>query len=513
VEAKTQNHGTATTVKTILGTLGAITRRRLAGAPLPGARGRAGWRRAGRGGRCAVMIMVVFGALALTTAPAESATEGPATMSEVRAQRAAQALQEREARQAQRKAEAEQRRHQKIVEREERAVYLREAREEGESTHSREHGSVEIASKSCGTVAWHFTGFAPGTHTVEEIVSVDGARQPTVKFTFTIALAGETASNTTPLAVTPEEHRIDARAKWVADGVRQGWDIAFHQTCGAVGSEFGYELEKRQKIVECKGCGYVTTPLSGEVGQTIEYQILVHNIGAEFVTLSNFTDPRCDPGTTKGGLEGPLAPGATARNTCTHLITPADQSAGSVSNTATVTGNPYGGGMPTMKTTNTVVVTVPAATGGGNGNGNGNGTGNGSNGSNGSLGSIGVLGTIGSQSPKGGSLAESASVPAISGRPQGCVRSSFVVSIKAKGVKKVVFYLDGHRLRTLTARNARAGKLAIRIPVSKLRIGVHRLLAKITMSPLTASAKAVTATRSVTFARCASANVSPRFTG
>jgi hypothetical protein len=202
------------------------------------------------------------------------------------------------------------------------------------------------------------------------------------------------------------------------------------------------------------------------------------------------------------------------------VITGADQSAGSYQNTATVTGTPFGGGAPVTTSTNTVVVNVPAPgarnteSPGGSGGSGGKGEVLGStSGARSSSGSGGVLGTSGSQAPHSGAPATSSSVPAITGRPRGCVRSNFVVSIRSKGVRAVTFYVDNHRVRSLTYRNARAGKLSIHIDISKLGTGVHHLKARITMSPLTASAKAVIATRTTTFARCASATRGPRFTG
>jgi hypothetical protein len=87
------------------------------------------------------------------------------------------------------------------------------------------------------------------------------------------------------------------------------------------------------------------------------------------------------------------------------------------------------------------------------------------------------------------------------------------VSIRSKGVRAVTFYLDNHKLKKLTAKNAHAGKLSVRVQTAHLKVGVHRVKARITMNPLTASAKAVIASRSMTFARCASSVISPRFTG
>lgn len=476
------------------------------------------------------LAVCAFGASA---APALSATEVTPATAEALAQHRAELVAAHQALLAQRRVEAQQRRARLIAERQARAVKKREEGEARSGTRRTEHGYVEI---SCGFVTWHFENFGPGTHTVTEIVAVDGERRPASTFTF----EGSGAVDTTAISETASSHRIDARAKWVLGGVRGGWDIASHRVCGTGGTGFAYTIEKRQNIVKSGG-GFVTTPLTGEIGQTVEYQITVTNTGSEEILLTGFSDPRCDPGTLKGGLEGPLAPGAFSRFTCTHKITEADQSAGSVLNVASVTGTPQNGGPPEMKRTNTVEVTVPPAggslelpggggsggSGGGGGGGGGGevlgtttttttGTGTGSatgSGAGSGAGSGGVLGTSGSQSPAGGSAAEAASVPAFTERPRGCVRSNFTVSIRSKGVRRVTFYIDNHRLRTLTRRSARHGKLAIHVRVATLGVGVHRLKARITMTPLTASAKAEIATRTLTFARCAAATASPRFTG
>jgi len=494
--------------------------RRVTGAPARGAAGDAARRpiprRPAPHARARLFALLALCAFALTTAPALSATEGSTTTTAAEAKqlRAATVAEERTARQVLRHKEAAERRSQLVRKREEERAHKKVEAEERSGSRATLHGFVEI---SCSSVTWHFQNFGPGSHTVTEIVSIDGMHQPTVLFTF----EGASGTNTTPISESASKHRIDAHAKWFGTGDHGGWDISSVHTCHTGGSGFAYTIEKRQRLLD--GGGFVTTPLEGEVGETIVYQITVTNTGGEFITFSEFSDPHCDPGTIKGGLEGPLAPGGSARYSCTHVIVTADQGAGSYQNTAAVTGTPFGGGTPVTTPTNTVVVTVPAPgsskekekTGGGGGSGGAGGGGGGGAGTttNTPGGSTGVLGTSGSQAPGSGALATSSSVPAISGRPSGCARSNFVVSIKSKGVRAVTFYVDNHRLRSLTYRNARAGKLSVHINIAKLRIGVHHVKARITMNPLTASAKAVIATRTITFARCASSTLSPRFTG
>jgi hypothetical protein len=106
----------------------------------------------------------------------------------------------------------------------------------------------------------------------------------------------------------------------------------------------------------------------------------------------------------------------------------------------------------------------------------------------------------------------SATVPALRG-PQGCVRSKFTASMRSAGVASVTFYLDGHKLRTLTYKNAHKGLLTLVIDGSKLKVGAHKLMAKVTMKATSPTAKAAKASRALMIIRCKSAVLTPRFTG
>ena len=104
--------------------------------------------------------------------------------------------------------------------------------------------------------------------------------------------------------------------------------------------------------------GFSTSPLTGSIGQTVDYQIVVKNTGNEALTFSNFIDGHCDPGTIvrrPGGT--PVAPGASTTYTCTHVL----PSAGSYVNEASVTGT-LRANRRLPRTSNRVEVTVPAAT-------------------------------------------------------------------------------------------------------------------------------------------------------
>ncbi len=120
-----------------------------------------------------------------------------------------------------------------------------------------------------------------------------------------------------------------------------------------------FTIVKEQQIA---GSGsFTTAQLTGSVGQTVDYEMIVTNTGNTSLTFSAFTDTQCDSGTITGGPGGaPVAAGASTTYTCTHTLTAADQTAGSYPNNATVTGTPpAGSGSPTTNTSNTVVVTIP----------------------------------------------------------------------------------------------------------------------------------------------------------
>jgi hypothetical protein len=251
-----------------------------------------------------------------------------------------------------------------------------------------------------------------------------------------------------------------------------------------------FTIQKSQEIAG-SGTGLTTATLTGKVGQTVDYQIIVRNTGNTSLSFSNFSDSHCDAGTIGGGPSGPLAPGGSATYVCDHVLSAADQAAGSYSNTATDTGTPpEGQGSPVTHTSNTVVVNVPTPSEPAP-----------------SSTPPAPPAQMSPAAPAGEVRAQSQAAPALTG-PQGCVRASLVARIKAAGVQSVTFYLDGHKLRTLPAKRARAGSLSIKINTGRLAVGVHRLVAKVRMS-----GKPGVTSRGLTIVHCASQAVSPKFTG
>lgn len=96
----------------------------------------------------------------------------------------------------------------------------------------------------------------------------------------------------------------------------------------------------------------------------------------------------------------------------------------------------------------------------------------------------------------------------LSGRT-GCVTSAFNARVRGAKIAKVVFLLDGKVIKTVTKPNL-AGDYLARISPAKLRIGVHRLVAKVTFQ---AASKTAAKTLRLSFQRCGRALALPRFTG
>ena len=225
-----------------------------------------------------------------------------------------------------------------------------------------------------------------------------------------------------------------------------------------------FTIEKSQRISGGAG-GFTTAPLTGSLGQTVDYQIVLRNTGNEALTFSSFTDAHCDTGTLAGGPgAAAVAPGSSTTYTCDHVLA----SIGSYINEASVTGTPPGEA-PLTQSSNPVEVNVPAEPG--------------------PLGSPAATpGAIPGAGP--GPLAaplievhgaRCVSRPVLHGA-SGPKHGVFGVQISSQGVKHITFYLDGRKLKLLKQSQSKGGKFTIEINPSKLSYGAHKLLIKMVMS-------------------------------
>jgi hypothetical protein len=88
----------------------------------------------------------------------------------------------------------------------------------------------------------------------------------------------------------------------------------------------------------------------------------------------------------------------------------------------------------------------------------------------------------------------------------GCAARSFNARVRGVGIAKVVFRVDGKKIKTV-----RKGSLfSARVNPARLRLGVHRLVATVTFE---ASRHAKSRTLRASFQRCGKRLVAPRFTG
>ena len=120
-----------------------------------------------------------------------------------------------------------------------------------------------------------------------------------------------------------------------------------------------FSILTTQEVVGSEA-GFTSENVSGEVGDTVDYQIQVTNTGWTALSFGALKDPNCEAGTIAGGPgAGTIARGETTTYTCSHVLTPADLSAGSYSDSASVTGAPPAGdGPPFTEASNTVIAEV-----------------------------------------------------------------------------------------------------------------------------------------------------------
>jgi hypothetical protein len=477
-----------------------------------------------------LLALAILAVLALAAvAPAGQASEG----GEAQLQRAVRA--------AQRAAERATVRMQREVERNARREAKRKAREPIRLAHLEDANAV--VKFGCTQVTIEYRGFPDvegSPNTVTEMLNIKNFSESLPPITFppiTYTFTGSSATAVIPIVAPLGRSMMDLRSRWRTNGAKGGFDIHSPVVCGP---HPAFTIEKLQAIAG-SGSPLGTETVTGKVGQTVDYQMIVTNTGNTPLTFGSFSDPRCDAKTIVGGSEAPVEPMGSVTFLCAHTLTAADHEAGSYTNVATVTGTTeQGEGAPIVHESNPVVVTpiapsqkeveeqeakekeakekeakekegkeepkkedpkpppkqevlnTPPTS---------------------STSTSSVTGSISSTTIKSGVLGfASATIPSLHG-PQGCVRGGFTVSVKSAGVSTVVFYLDGRRLKSLSAKNAHKGLLSVRIDATKLKVGAHRVLARITMKQTSSTAKAAKATRARTFVRCASAAITPHFTG
>ena len=241
----------------------------------------------------------------------------------------------------------------------------------------------------------------------------------------------------------------------------------------------GFTVAKRQRV---GGAGdFTAARLETTVGQTVEYEIVVSNTGNAPLTIAHFTDAHCDGATIAGGPGAmAVAPATSTTFTCQHVL----MSPGIYENEASVAAGAAG--------QEPMVLTSPM---------------------------VEVLAKVEVRAqapgkplvqppPQVGVLARCEASPRMGGI-SGPQRRPFTVRVSSRGVKRITFYIDGHRVRTLQRSQAKGGQFSIKINPRRLSYGPHRVSFRTVMLNPTCA----TAASARTFVRPFAARVAPRFTG
>jgi hypothetical protein len=91
----------------------------------------------------------------------------------------------------------------------------------------------------------------------------------------------------------------------------------------------------------------------------------------------------------------------------------------------------------------------------------------------------------------------------------GSKRRPFIVRIQSLGIKQITFYVDGHKLKTLSASQAKGGFFSVTIDPRKYGYGGHTVSVKTVM----VDAACPNLARAAVFVRPHPPVVVPKFTG
>ena len=277
-------------------------------------------------------------------------------------------------------------------------------------------------------------------------------------------------------------HTINSVGDWVNEGTITGTPPGespiTHTSNQVVVYDALFTIEKQQRLTSSSP--FTTLELSATLGQTVFYKIIVTNVTKETpLVFSALTDANCQ-NITGGPGSTPVAPGESTTYLCEHVLS----ALGQYTNEASIEGNEEAG----RKTSNKVVVDVtPPNT------------------------------PIPTPTPNQ-EVAPKQEVKAVCDISESAVtlhgvsgskHNPFKVSVPSLGIKEVTFYVDGKKLKTLTAAHAVKGQFVVTVNPSKYRYGAHKVSVKTVMTnPLCANIA-----RSGVFVRAHPARVTPKFTG
>ncbi len=184
-----------------------------------------------------------------------------------------------------------------------------------------------------------------------------------------------------------------------------------------------FTIEKEQRLSFQPESAYTKKEIDAKLDQIVDYRIKVTNTGEVTLKFSPLSDAHCTNIVPSGEVE--LKPLESVTYTCEHKLT----AYGDWVNSATITGTSKEGKSLT-ETSNEVVVDPPCSV---------------------------LESTVLLRGVAGGT------------------HKSFVVHVGSAGIRQVTFYLDGYKLKTLKASQARRGQFALTIDAWRLTSGPHTL--------------------------------------
>jgi hypothetical protein len=226
-----------------------------------------------------------------------------------------------------------------------------------------------------------------------------------------------------------------------------------------------FTLTKLQ-AVDGSGQAFTAAPIVANIGQKIDYQVIVTNTGNEPLALS-LVDTMCTAisGPTGNVTGGTVAVGGTATWTCSHVVVAADFP--SYVNVAQVTGTPPSG-TPLPPERASVVANIP----------------------------------------KNNVLPVCVASPLKIHQTNSRNGKTINAIVSGGGLKKVVFSLDGRVVKTLTKPNLSGGRFQLSVQLSGTRFGTHSVTAKATNACGKASSDGLTFSHNAP-----PKTIVPRFTG
>lgn len=258
------------------------------------------------------------------------------------------------------------------------ATYSGDANNNSVASACNDTGEQSTVSKASPSIATTATSNTSGG-AVHDVATLSGGDSPTGTITWNVYAAGTgcaTSLHTVSVPVsgdgvyTSPDYTPSSTGtyQWVAMYSGDSNNNAVSSACDDTNEQSTISATPAPAIalvkLERNGSSgpYVHGPITGNVGDTINYQMTVTNTGNTNLVIT-FSDPHCDAGTlsapvvvsgTYDSATNTLSPGGELQYTCSHKLTASD--APEFSNTASVSGQPPSG--PPVTASDTVVATL-----------------------------------------------------------------------------------------------------------------------------------------------------------